>query len=65
MDLGLSGWVKNCIDASVEAEFAGAANRIDEMLTWLQTGSPQSEVAGVRVSEQELPACLEGFSIVF
>lgn len=61
--LGLNGWVKNLPDRTVEAVFEGSAPKVEEMITWLSTGSPQSDVTNV-VMEEEVPlGDLPGFTI--
>ncbi len=45
--LGLSGWVRNCADGSVELEAAGAESDLRELLAWLWRGPPAAEVAQV------------------
>jgi acylphosphatase len=46
--LGLTGWVRNLPDRTVEAEFQGDGKEVDSILIWLRTGSPHSEVTGVQ-----------------
>lgn len=47
MDLGLRGWVRNRIDGSVEALFAGDAAAVAEMVKRCRTGPPLAHVARV------------------
>ncbi len=47
MELGLTGWVRNLADGSVEAEFQGPPEQAQAMRQWLWTGSPLSAVTGV------------------
>ncbi len=56
--LGLSGWVRNRRDGSVEALFAGPVRAIDEMLRYCRHGPPAAAVADVVVVEEtgELPS---------
>lgn len=51
--LGLTGWVRNRRDGSVEAVIEGDSEKIKAMLRWLQKGSPQATVTRVRVTEKE------------
>ncbi len=44
---GLSGWVRNRRDGSVEALFAGPEELIDEMIDACRRGSPASDVNSV------------------
>lgn len=53
--LGLSGWVRNRADGTVEAVFAGAASAVEEMLAACRRGPPLAKVAGVEISDFEGP----------
>ncbi len=46
--LGLSGWVRNLSDGSVEAEYQGPETLVAQMTSWLHQGSPLSQVLRVR-----------------
>lgn len=48
--LGLTGWVRNRWDGSVEALFEGEAAAVDAMLDWCREGPPMAYVAGVEIS---------------
>jgi acylphosphatase len=45
--LGLSGWVRNARDGSVEAAFEGPAERVRSMLEWCRRGPGLAEVEDV------------------
>lgn len=51
--LGLSGWVRNLADGTVEVEFEGPAAPVAALLAWLATGSPAARVT--RVEHLEIP----------
>lgn len=42
--LGLSGWVRNRRDGSVEALVSGPAEALDALLLWVQRGPPMARV---------------------
>ncbi len=44
--MGVTGWVRNAADHSVEALLQGPHDQVDRMLSWLLTGPP-----GARVDE--------------
>lgn len=44
--MGVTGWVRNAADHSVEAMLQGPHDQVDRMLSWLLTGPP-----GARVDE--------------
>jgi acylphosphatase len=52
---GLSGWVRNRRDGSVEAILAGDASKVDEMLTMCWQGPPSAKVERVVVEEAPEP----------
>jgi|SRR6478672_523634 len=49
--LGLSGWVRNRVDGSVEAVIAGDDTALDDMIAWSHRGPPLSRVTKVEVSD--------------
>ncbi|MBU4176863.1 MAG: acylphosphatase [Desulfurivibrionaceae bacterium] len=51
--LDLSGWVRNRPDGTVEVVLEGEAEKVERMLAWLYTGSPQAEVKEVQVTEEQ------------
>jgi len=52
--LGLSGWVRNRRDGTVEAVFAGPASAVEEMITACRDGPPAARVEAIdRQPEQE------------
>jgi len=51
--LGLSGWVRNRPDGSVEAVLEGETEKVEQMLAWLHIGSPQAEVREVQVTDEQ------------
>ena len=51
--LDLSGWVRNRPDGTVEVVLEGEAEKVERMLAWLHSGSPQAEVTEVQVTEEQ------------
>lgn len=49
--LGLTGWVRNRPDGTVEATFHGPAAAVDEMLAKCRSGPPAAKVIDVQTSE--------------
>ncbi len=45
--LGLSGWVRNKADGSVEAVFAGDAAKVDAMIQRCRRGPPAASVTAI------------------
>lgn len=54
--LGLTGWVRNRRDGSVEALFCGEADDVAEMLQRCHDGPRSAQVTAVRILEEGLPA---------
>ena len=53
--MGVSGWVRNRRDGSVEAVIAGDTSKVDEMLTMCWRGPPSAKVDGVSVEDAAVP----------
>ncbi|MEX3958474.1 acylphosphatase [Trinickia sp. EG282A] len=51
-ELGITGWVANLPDGSVEAMVQGSANQVDRMLEWLRRGPPAARVTDFASEEQ-------------
>ena len=50
--LGLSGWIRNELDGSVAAVFAGEPERVDSMVEWCRRGPAGARVDEVEVTER-------------
>jgi acylphosphatase len=50
--IGVTGWVRNRADGSVELEAQGTPMQIDALLAWCAAGPPAARVTGVAVSER-------------
>lgn len=61
--LGLTGWVRNRRDGSVEALFAGPADKVERMLALCAEGPPQAAVANISIEAEGLEAP-SGFSVL-
>ena len=48
---GLTGWVRNRADGSVEAVISGPAGQVDDMIAACHRGPPHAEVARVVMDE--------------
>ncbi len=54
--LGLSGWVRNCADGSVEAVFSGPDDKVDLMIEKCRRGPMLARVDDIRQSPAEPPS---------
>ena len=59
--LGLSGWVRNVPDGTVEAVFEGDRERIESILGWCRQGPSLAQVDEVQIEWLE-PTNEEGFA---
>jgi acylphosphatase len=53
--LGITGWVRNRLDGSVEAMLQGSPNQIAHMCDWLRMGVPGARVSSLEVKEVPRP----------
>lgn len=60
--LGLSGWVRNNLDGTVEAVFEGDRERVESMVEWCRRGPSGAVVENVEVAWEE-PRGEAGFSV--
>ena len=62
---GVTGWVRNLRDGSVEAVFEGDAERVDRMIAWCHRGSPYSLVDRVEVKEETYEDAFDRFEVTY
>ncbi|HOQ31574.1 MAG TPA: acylphosphatase [Candidatus Hydrogenedens sp.] len=53
LQLGITGWVRNKSDGSVEAVFEGAREKLEEMLSWCREGPSGAYVSEIKVQWEE------------
>jgi len=61
-ELGVTGWVKNLPDGSVEALFEGPAEKVSAAVEWCRKGPDRAFVASLQ-EYAEQPQGLAGFQI--
>lgn len=61
--LGLTGWVRNCPDGSVEATFEGELEAVDAAIEWCRQGPSAARVTEVVVSRLCCEGETSGFAI--
>ncbi len=60
---GVTGWVKNRPDGTVEAVFEGSRPRVEAVLDWCREGPPRAQVAALKVSWEDPTGRYERFVI--
>ena len=63
--LGLSGWVRNQPDGTVDVYAVGSRADLERFLTWLEAGPPGARVTRVDAAWGEAPSPPAGFEIRF
>lgn len=63
--LGVSGWVRNRNDGTVEALFEGDKASVEQMIQWCEKGPPLSDVKRVGVRWEKYIGEVKGFEITY
>ncbi|MGZ3480546.1 MAG: acylphosphatase [Myxococcaceae bacterium] len=61
--LGLSGWVRNRMDGTVEARAEGAPRAVEAFVAWCRRGPPAAEVQDVEISAVPPTGLDRGFQV--
>ena len=61
--LGVTGWVRNRPDGTVEAVVDGAPDAVSAMLVWAHRGPPGARVSEVETAEVEASGGFERFEM--
>ena len=59
---GVSGWVRNCHDGTVEAVVEGPPDAVERVVRFFETGPPSARVQDVEITD-EAPEGLSGFEV--
>ena len=51
--MGVTGWVKNCADGSVELIATGTEEQLQKLQDWCRTGPPRARVEAIEVWDLE------------
>jgi acylphosphatase len=60
---GVTGWVRNLPDGSVEALFEGDEGAVERVVAWCREGPPAARVTGVVVNRGEYRGEFADFAI--
>ncbi len=61
--LGVTGWVRNCHDGSVEVVAEGEEEALSEMIRWCHKGPPAAMVTRLKVTWEEYVGEFSFFTI--
>lgn len=61
--LGLTGWVMNRRDGSVEVLAEGPSDKIDELVAWCGQGPPHARVDAVELQRQDFRGEFGAFEV--
>lgn len=53
LQLGLTGWVRNCKNGDVELIAQGESDALEQLIAWLYEGPPMAKVIEVAIEEKE------------
>ncbi|MBP7331588.1 MAG: acylphosphatase [Firmicutes bacterium] len=62
--LGLTGWVRNKPDRTVEVVVEGSCGDVEKLVAWCRQGPPVAEVSGVNVVWDNYTGEFKKFKIV-
>jgi len=62
---GVTGWVRNLADGTVEALAEGERNRVDALIDWCQRGAPMSRVDRVDVEARDYSGSYDSFEVTY
>ncbi len=62
---GVSGWVRNLPDGSVEAVFEGEGAGIEKVIEWCRTSQPYATVDDAEVSWEKPAGEFDDFKILY
>lgn len=63
--LGVSGWVRNRRDGSVEALAEGLEDQVQKLVSWCHHGPPHANVSRVHETRERWKGEFDSFDIVF
>ena len=61
--LGVSGWVRNRSDGTVELVVEGPASSVEKLVAWCKTGPDMARVDGVERVDEEPVGIPDGFDV--
>jgi len=62
---GITGWVRNKRDGTVEAVFEGEDDQVKAVLAWCRTGDPPARVSNLQIDWEEYRGEFSEFSFTY
>jgi acylphosphatase len=63
--LGVTGWVRNRPDGTVEGLFEGDSGNVAELIRWCQRGPSEAEVTAVREFRENYTGEYQDFAVTY
>lgn len=63
--LGVTGWVMNRPEGSVELVAEGPKEAVDKLMEWCRTGPPNARVTNVKVTEEPYADEFKSFDVKY
>ncbi|MGE0823461.1 MAG: acylphosphatase [Candidatus Binatia bacterium] len=63
--LGVAGWVRNCVDGSVELVAEGDTVKLEQLVAWCHNGPPGAAVTDLNVEWQDATGEFIGFVVKY
>jgi acylphosphatase len=60
---GVTGWVRNCPDGSVEVLAEGARESIEKLIEWCRRGPEGARVSRVQIEWEQAESTFAGFGV--
>ena len=64
-NIGVSGWVKNRFDGTVEAVFEGDKKQVDQIIEWCRKGSSLSVVSNLEIAWESFAGEFKDFDVTY
>lgn len=61
--IGVTGWVRNRSDGSVEVLIEGPVEKVNRMLAWCRNGPPRARVDSIKSKEQPYSGEFASFEV--
>ena len=63
--IGVSGWVKNRLDGTVEAVFEGDKEQVNQIIEWCRKGPTLARVSNIEIGWESVTGEFRDFDITY